>query len=304
MQVPAGLSTRPLVATDATAVFELMAAAELHDTGEVAIEEADIVADWQQPSFDVSGSTIGVFDGAQLVGYGEYCGGERCDASVHPAHRGRGIGTAIAAWIRLRAKQAGAVRVGMPVPAGSAGDRLLRALGYDERWQSWILRLPPDRQVQAQPLPDGYEIRAGGTDDAALREVWQVVEDAFLEWSERERTPFPDWRATTVERPGFESWRLRVATEPTGAVVGMALVLGEDHVAYIDKLAVRADHRGLGLGRALLAEAFATAQARGATRMELSTDSRTGALSLYEHVGMEVTGRWVHLAAQLTDEGQ
>ena len=31
-----------------------------------------------------------------------------------------------------------------------------------------------------------------------------VIEDAFLEWSVRERTPFEDCEAKTIERPGFE----------------------------------------------------------------------------------------------------
>ena len=41
------------------------------------------------------------------------------------------------------------------------------------------------------------------------------------------------------------------------------------------------------------------AHAHGATRSELSTDSRTGALGLYERVGMEVTSTWVHRAIHL-----
>ena len=38
------------------------------------------------------------------------------------------------------------------------------------------------------------------------------------------------------------------------------------------------------------------ARVHGATRSELSTDSRTGALSLYEKVGMEVSSTWRHWA--------
>ncbi len=49
------------------------------------------------------------------------------------------------------------------------------------------------------------------------------------------------------------------------------------------------DQRGRGRSRALLADSFEVARARGARRSELSTDSRTGALGLYQRVGMEVT---------------
>ena len=54
-----------------------------------------------------------------------------------------------------------------------------------------------------------------------------------------------------------------------------------------------------GLARALLADSFAEARQHGATRSELTTDSRTGALGLYEKVGMEVTSNWVNLAIDL-----
>jgi len=296
LTLPPGLTARPLQPADARAVFEVIAAQELADLGEAIIEEADIVADWQRPSFDVAASTIGIFDGPRLIAYGEHSGGDRADAAVHPAYRGRGIGTELAGWIRRTAREAGASIVGMPVPAGSASEALLRALGYQVRWTSWVLELPADREIVSQPLPEGFSLRVGSSaaDEVA---AWEVVEDAFLEWSDRPRTSFDDWAATTVRRPGFEPWNLRLAVAPSGAVVGVALVQLSDLGGFIDKLAVRRDLRGRGLARALLADAFAAARAHGATRCELSTDSRTGALGLYEKVGMDVTSTWVHLAA-------
>ncbi|MCW2926312.1 MAG: hypothetical protein JWM86_280, partial [Thermoleophilia bacterium] len=48
------------------------------------------------------------------------------------------------------------------------------------------------------------------------------------------------------------------------------------------------DQRGLGLAVQLLHEAFDRQHARGRTRAGLSTDSRTGALGLYQRVGMSV----------------
>ena len=61
--LPGGLTTRPLRTTDAGAVYELIAAQELEDTGQVAIEEADIVSDWAKPSHDLALVSVGVFDG-------------------------------------------------------------------------------------------------------------------------------------------------------------------------------------------------------------------------------------------------
>ncbi|MET0567084.1 MAG: GNAT family N-acetyltransferase [Acidimicrobiia bacterium] len=297
MTLPTGLVTRPMAPGDVSAVTALIAAGQLADVGEVVIEEADIVSDWQRPSYDVADSTIGVFDGDRLVAYAELSGGDRGDAAVDPAYRGRGIGTFLATWMQERARGRGLHVIGMPVPEGSPGDRLLERLGYRVRWTSWALALPEGKVIEARALPPGYTIRAGEESDH--RAAWTVIEDAFLEWSVRDRQSFEDFSAQILQRPGFEPWNLRVVTDGNGEVVGAALILLGDEAGFVERVAVRKDQRGLGLGQAVLADAFARAREHGATRSELSTDSRTGALGLYERVGMEVTSVWVNRAIDL-----
>ena len=297
ISLPGGLTGRPLVMSDARAVFEVMAAQEFHDTGEVAIEEADIVADWQRPSYDVSAGTFGIFDGDQLVAYAEHIGGDRGDAAVHPEHRGRGIGTALAGWMQARARAAGASVVGMPVPRGSDGDRLLAALGYHVRWESWVLQLPEGATVPERALPEGYTIREATPAD--YETCWTVLEDAFLEWSDREREPFEDFLARTVKRPGFQPWNLRLVVGGDGAAVGATVIFPYGTEGYVDRLATRKDQRGKGIAQAMLVDAFAVAREHGATTSGLNTDSRTGALGLYEKVGMQVPQTWVNRAIVL-----
>ena len=292
-----GLTERPLRIEDAQAVFEVMVAQEEADLDEVMIELADIVGDWGRPSFDVSASTVGVFEGGRLVAYGEVGPAGRCDAAVHPHHRGRGIGTAIAHWMQDLARERGLAEIGMPVPLGSAGDRLLAALGYHVRWESWGLELPAGAAIPDRELPEGYAVRAA--DPAEYEQCWTVQEDAFLEWSRRERVPYADGLAEMTGRPGFAPWNIRVVTDASGVVVAMAWVqLGEES-AFIARLATRKDQRGQGLAQALLVDAFAVAREHGAARSELSTDSRTGALGLYEKVGMVVTSTWVNRGVSL-----
>jgi GNAT superfamily N-acetyltransferase len=297
--LPAGLTTRPLGRSDASAVHRLMADCELADTGEVAIEEADIVGDWQRPSYDVSARSVGVWHGAALVAYAEVVGHTRGDAAVHPDHRGRGIGTVLAHWMQQCARGLGMEQVGMPVPRDSAGDVLLESLGYHVRWTSWVLHLPDGACIPSRPVPEGWALREARPDE--YRDCWTVVEDAFLEWWVREREPFADFAAAVMKRPGFEPWNLRVVVDPAGVVAGVSFVLlGDDgRTGYVDRLAVRRDLRRRGLGQALLADSFAVAREHGALRSELSTDSRTGALGLYEKVGMLVTSTWVNRAIAL-----
>lgn len=298
MEVPSGLSSRPLRMSDAAAVAAVMTAQELLDVGEVSIEEADIIGDWQRPSYDVGAGSIGVFDGETLVAYGEHLGADRCDAAVHPDHRGRGIGTALAHWLQETARGRGSRTIGMPVPQGSPAEHLLTGLGYHPRWTGWELELPEGREVASRPLPAGYAVREARTEERSA--VYRIVEDAFGEWAERDRETEADFAARCWRRPGFAPWMLRVVTDPTGEIVGAAVVLLVDAddtpQGYVDRLAVRADQRGRGLAQALLADAFTEARAHGAVRSGLTTDSRTGALGLYEKVGMEVTSAWVNLA--------
>lgn len=300
LSLPYELTARPLTMDDARAVFEVAARQEQHDLGKVEIEAADILADWQRPSFDVASQTVGMFDGETMVGYGEITGHDRGDAAVHPSYRRRGLGTTIAGWMQDCARGRGATVLGTPVPEGSPGDRLLEKLGYYVRWTSWVLALPEGMEIQQRTLPDGYEIREAKPNEYPV--VHDVTEDAFLEWSVREREPYDDFLATTVNRPGFQPWNFRVVVDASGQIVGTALVVmcGDPALeAFIDRLAVRRGQRGQGLGQALLVDAFARGREHGATRSALSTDSRTGALSLYEKVGMEVTDVWVNRAVDL-----
>jgi mycothiol synthase len=296
--LPAGFGHRPLALDDATAVYQLMAAEQQQTIGRIDIEEADIVADWARPSYDLAAQSIGVLDGGRLVGYAEVVGPSRGDAAVDPDHHGRGIGTWLAHWMQDRARSQGHTEIGMPVPVGSPGEALMRDLGYHVRWHSWVLVFPDSHELVDQPLPAGHAIRVAESDDDR-RAAYDVIEDAFLEWSVRDKSPYDDWIAQIVDRPGFERWNLMIVVDPSGTVVGgLHIVLAGDS-GYVSKVAVRRDRRGQGLAKALLMHGFGVARDHGATRSELSTDSRTGALDLYLGLGMEISDNWVNMGIAL-----
>ncbi len=178
--------------------------------------------------------------------------------------------------------------------ADREGIQLLAGRGYTLRHTSWALRLPPEVELPAVVLPPGVLVRSAraGVED---RTVWTVIEDAFNEWPGREPSSFDDWAASVLRRPGFERWQLLVAAEGD-AVVGACFVSVANAQGWVHQIAVRGDRRGLNLGRALLFEAARVSREHGAQVLELSTDSRTGALGLYEHVGMVVTDTFEHWA--------
>ena len=291
MELPDGLVARPHVPSDAQAVTDLIAAAETVDAGSPAIDLEDIEGDWLRGSFDLTTESIGVWDGDRLAAAGEVFKGRRADASVHPDYRGRGIGTWLATWLEDRARARGSELVGQTVPGDSSPEAFFHARGYRVGWTSWVLQLPAGTTIEPQPLPDGYTLRefAGAADG---RVAFQLIEDAFNEWPGRDPSSYDDWAPRGPLRPGFEPWQIRFAVDPGGAEVGVCYTILAGATGYVDAIAVRRDQRGLGLARALLVDAFARAREHGATVSELSTDSRTGALGLYEHVGMQVTQTW------------
>jgi GNAT superfamily N-acetyltransferase len=291
MELPDGLVARPHVPTDAQAVCDLIAAAETIDAGSPAIDVEDIEGDWVRGSFDLATESIGVWDGARLAAAGEVFKGRRAEGSVHPDYRGRGIGTWLADWLEECARTKGSTLVGQTVPGDSGPEVFFKARGYRLGWTSWVLQLPADRTIEPQPLPEGYTLREF-TGAADGRVAFQLIEDAFNEWPDRDPSSYDDWAPRGPLRPGFEPWQIRFAVDPQGTEVGVCYTIHAAATGYVDAIAVRRDQRGLGLARALLADAFGRAREHGATVSELSTDSRTGALGLYEHVGMRVTQTW------------
>ena len=297
LDLPAGLTSRPLTRDDAAGVLAAIQAEELVDLGEAQMTLDDVLADWQRPSYDITASTLGVFDGDRLVAYADQNGGDVAFTAVAPDHQGRGIGTALAAWVQAKARAAGETRISTQVPEGSAADRLMADLGYRLRWTAWDFELPEGAELAAEPLPDGYTIRDATAADHEA--AWTLHEDAFLEWSDRERATLEDFGARVWDRPGFAPWNLRLLESPAGDVVGAVHVHLAGDIGYVAKIAVRPDHRGRRLAPPMLVDAFALARAHGATRSFLSTDTRAGARGLYEKVGMVVDSTWVNRAIDL-----
>ena len=292
-----GLTTRPPRRDDLPALHRLIAAYEQRLLGEPLVDLEDLEADWQRPSFDPARDALLVLDGDALVGAADAHTPSRSDVVVHPGAWGRGIGSALLDWTLRTASKRGAARVGQTVPdADTAAAAPLRSRGGEPLWTSWVLELPPGEQVPPRPLPPGYRLRPY-LPERDERAAYDVVEQAFAQWPDREPTSFEDWRATVTQRPGFAPWQLLLVEGADGQRVGVCHVLLSDGTGWVNQLAVDRDHRGRGIAQALLAEAYTAARERGARRSELSTDSRTGALDLYEGLGMRVRWSFTHWTA-------
>lgn len=296
--LPRGLTARPATMADAGVVTDLVMACEDADDSEVMTDHEDVPSEWSRPSFDPSRDVLLVFEGEALVAYAEVHGARWAWGSVHPDHRGRGIGSALVEWTEAHARREGGAVVGQTVSENEAGAvTLLTSRGYASRWISWVLEIDLSTRPAQPRVPDGATIRSfqPGQDDRA---VYRVIEDAFNEWSDRTPTTFEDWSALTVGRSDFDPELVWVAVIDH-RIVGVALGFAGGDEGWVQQLAVGRSHRGLGLGGALLHRAFMAFHDRGATKGGLSTNSRTGALGLYEHVGMGVRRTYTHFALEL-----
>ena len=154
--LPPGLTARPFTPDDLDAAYAVYSAAELEDSGHLALEPEDIAGDWARPSFDLATDSIGVFDGERLVGAAEVTrGGVRAEGAVLPGERGRGIGSWLAAWTEQSGDLAGVVagrpggagRVAPPAPAARsrlhAGAHVVGARAARGHARSRSARSPP-----------------------------------------------------------------------------------------------------------------------------------------------------------------
>ena len=297
MNLPDGLITRPLTVDDVDDTIAMINTCERFDTGELMWERADLLADIAIEGFDRDADWLGVFDGDRIVAWAFLEPPRSAYIDVAPTHRGRGIGAELLAWAIDRAKARGNIRFGQTIDdTRTAVAAYLRATGFSVRHTSWMLRMDHPTEPPAPERPHGIAIRPIALPDEEL-ETLIMFEDAFSEFDDRVALPLDYWRSTVMQREGFVPADLLVAVDGDH-VIGAAFLIDSGEV-WVDKLAVAATHRNRGVARAILGTAFRRSFELGYHHTSLATDSRTGALTLYERIGMHVTRSFTHWAIDL-----
>ncbi|WP_433168949.1 GNAT family N-acetyltransferase [Kribbella sp. CA-247076] len=285
--LPEGFTSRPATHDDPPAIHRLMAAAETEWHGRAEVVPDAIEADLRRPELHLDRDTLVVYAAnGDLAGWAWIHLGKRAQVDVHPAYRGRGLGTALLDWVEARSRAEGSEWTAQAVDdADDAGTELLRSRGYEVLATNWLL----ERPITA---PGPRNLPAGLTltpyTDQAAHDVHELIEDAFAEFQPR-RKSYDEWARLSVERPSFRPDASPLAyagDELVGAVI--ALDLPESDEGYVEQLAVRADHRGKGIARAMLEETCAVFHGLGRRDCILWTHSGTGALGMYERLGMRV----------------
>lgn len=309
--IPPGYALRRPSREDIPAILDLIAAHDIAHTGTAdAWTEEDILEGWQRldpqrDSFLIiapDGNLAGYAD-AQDSGFGQL----NIDGYVHPAHWGRGIGTAL---VRL-----GEARLRERVPLAPDGarvvisngvmlndevaHRLLEGEGYRLVRGFWRMAIELDAEPQAPVWPAGITLRTlqPGRDEHA---VFECVEEAFQDhWGHVPRS-FEQW-ITRTARSDFDPSLWLLAEAESGELAGVALNARRPDCGWVNTLAVRRPWRRQGLGGALLRQAFVELWRRGERTVMLGVDAQslTGATRLYEQAGMHVAAQYALFEKEL-----
>jgi mycothiol synthase len=281
------MSVRPFADDDAPAVAALISAEEERFYGRPGrVTSADVLMFlqwakeawvWEDQGRLVASATYGVHgDAANIRGV--------------VADKGRGLGSEILerGEAFARAHEAKKILTGAAEPDASARV-LFESRGYRKTRRFYEMAIELNEEPPAPVVPTGCVVDELRDDEyhafydalnEAFADHWEWHPQPFEEWFERRQGQHRDERGPIwfVVRDGDE---LAAVTRNDLSVAGGG---------YVGAIGVRPAWRGKGLGKALLQRTFAEFWRRGTTRVTLDVDSQneTGAVRLYERVGMAV----------------
>jgi mycothiol synthase len=299
--VPTPLITlRGVTKDDLDRVYELVAASDMREFGEIDMPKEEFAADWEETDH-ANDLQKAVLPDGQVVGYASCTGegaflGIDAEGYVHPDYEGRGIGTALIRWTEQRAAQFVALapegaRVMLQNPTNAYNEEataLLTGLGYNLGRQFWRMQIVFSGRPRIGEEPVGISIRAARDDDDE-RLIWRTTEAAFANhWGYRPRI-FEQWckrRKQYDHDPGLW-WMAFAGDKLVGTLIGKAPPGGG---GWIQDVGVLPEWRRKGIARALLERSFAAFYDRGLPSVALGVDTSnaTGASKVYEQAGMSI----------------
>ena len=275
---------------EAPAIRELIEAHSQAAFGETDLNEDEIRTWFTRPKLSIR---VAERDG-RLAGYLDVYADEggRFPADVRTVDAEAAVLLVAEAEAIARDQRAEAVRAFVQGDDPVMRD-VLEADGWEAIRHSFQMRIDLGDELPEPAWPDGLvprNLRPGEEE-----RVYEANQEAFADHWDFHREPFDEWRSFAIDHkfdPSF--WWL---VEDDGEVAGFSLnswhFSGDPHYGWIGSLGVRRPWRRRGLATALLLHSFRDFRDRGATRVGLGVDGEntTGAVRLYESVGMHVARR-------------
>ena len=276
-----------------------------HSTAVLGTQE--VTADELRTWFDLPGldpaddMRVALSSDGAMLGYADIGGGHEpgeplwIDLRVRPQ-------SPLAAALLLEAMETRACERGAPdrpvravvFEPDTDGHALFQRAAYRQIRSSYHMERTLDAEPELPRWPDGLRPRpfVPGADD---QRVYEAQMDAFADHWSFHREPYDEWRHWGFH-DGFDAalWFV-VEDGPEVAAVCLcrSFVPSDPGLGWVSVLGVRQPWRRRGLARALLLHSFRELRARGRARAGLGVDAEntTGAVGLYEDVGMHVARR-------------
>jgi mycothiol synthase len=291
------LTHRRLTVDDLDDACRLLAASDLAVVGFVDFTEDEVAADLRRDDLEAYGwyDDAGTMQAYGWLSRGAETNNVEVDLYVHPEHdaalghealavleaRGRELVAEVGhdePWFGMGVYRADARTRGWLVPAGYSVDTTFTRMRID---------LDPARPVEVPPTDVAVRRVA---DEADLRRAHEIEEASFLEHYGNVPITFDRWRQrlTAQGADWAQVFLAEVDGEPVGLMVTTRQFQADEDAGYVRTLGVLPAARGTGVGKAMLHDCFAAAQRAGRKAVLLHVDvaNVTGALRLYESVGM------------------
>jgi mycothiol synthase len=216
---------------------------------------------------------------------------------VHPACRGRGVGTALIAWSEARSRElAPAVAPGMTWLYGANASstetdaaRLLRDHSYNVAFSLTHLRHPDIVDVRPVAI-GGIDIRPPRVEDAEAMHFAQQAAwgDALFGLPEESDESLIGEIRETIASGNADLWRIAWDGQHiAGQVWCRVQEISSIRSGIFDELNTSFEFRRRGIARMLITHAIANFAAAGCAdaRLHTDTDNKLGARTLYEKLG-------------------
>jgi mycothiol synthase len=278
---------------DAAAIKELLEEHAVASFGEPELSEEEVRSWFKLPRLWIQ---VAERDGG-LAGYLDV-GFE--EDGTHFNVDARTLDAEVAALLVSAAEEHARAQSEQPVLRGfvQGNEPVLRdvyeAAGWCPIRYSFQMRIDFDGEIPEPAWPDGLRPRnfVSGEEER----VYKANIDSFADhWDYRVQS-MEQWRRYTVDHHGFDPslwWLVEDGDELAALSLNAWHFSGDPQFGWVHVLGVRPPWRKRGLGAALLYHSFRDFRERGATRVGLGVDGEntTGAVRLYERVGMHVVRR-------------
>jgi len=294
--------------------YQLVKVLEAELYGQTTTTKEELLTDWQTPGYDIHANIRLVFaPSGALIGFSQLYDSiapmrPYVLSYVHPDWRRLGVGTALIEWAEERTLQnldkiPEDARISITTSvydANTSAKELLETNGFTTSNGNINMLIELNEMPPSPVLPENIRIITYN-EFGNLREVYRVLRESF-----RDHRGFIEADFDTLferyehfirndHRTDFSLWFLAMDGDK---LVGISLcnpsAWDDPHKGWVDDLGVLRDYRKQGIATALLHHSFGEFYKRGIKKVGLNADGSnlTGAVRLYENVGMKIFRRW------------